>query len=62
MSDTAGARRRVDAPSLGAIAIIVVVGAVSLQEISAREGFFTDLDRDINMCILICLGGLCTGT
>lgn len=43
MGDTTGTRRRVDTPPLGAVAIVVVVGAVSLEEISTPKCFATDL-------------------
>lgn len=39
--DAASARGRVDAPPLGAIAIIVVVGTVSLEQISTPKSLAT---------------------
>lgn len=56
VGDTTGAGRRVDSAPLGAIAIVIVVGAMPLQEISSPEGFPTYLSRDISMrnCLWWC--------
>lgn len=45
VGDTAGSRGRVYAASLDVFAIIIVVGAVSLQEISSPKGFPADLNE-----------------
>ena len=46
--DTASAGRRVDAPPLGAIAIIVVVGTVSLEQISTSKSLAAHLNHEIS--------------
>lgn len=48
VGDTAGARGGVDAPSLGAIAIVIVVGTVSLEQISTSKGLAADLNHDVS--------------
>lgn len=45
---TAGAGGRVDAPLLGAIGVVVVVGTVSLEEIRTAKRLATDLLRKIS--------------
>lgn len=45
VGDTTGAWRRVNSAPLRTVAIIVVVGAMSLKEISTPKGFPTDLVR-----------------
>lgn len=48
VGDTASAGGRVDAPPLGAIAIIVMVGTVSLEQISTPKSLAADLNHDIS--------------
>lgn len=49
VGDTAGARGGVDAPPLGAVGVVVVVGAVSLEEISTPKRLATDLARGVSL-------------
>lgn len=44
VGDTAGAWRRVDTPPLCAIGVVIVVGAMSLEEISTPKCLATDLE------------------